>query len=936
MGLTRIRAEQISNIDYKQAVRVVSTTNVTLSGGAPVVVDGVTLTQGNRVLVTGQSTASQNGIYVVQTLGTGEDGTWIRATDANQTGEIEPGMVVMVTEGTTYADTPWKLITNGAIVIGTTALTFQQFSSGANVGGTDTNVQYNSSGNLAGSSNFTWSGTELYVNGAANITGNVTGNYFFGNGSQLSGIITSVANINNGTSNVSIDAVDANITMSVNGTANVVVVSTDLVNVNGNVQADYFLGNGSQLTGIQAGAVTTVANTAPVSPSQGDIWINSDTGSQYIYFTSDGNSQWAEMEADQSFSTAGSEVNLTAVNTDILPTANITYDIGNTTNRFRDIYLANSTIYLGEAQISATDGAIVLPANSTVGGAVVTAVPKITGFDYPGDDTAADPAGGQTILINGANFESGCVVYLDNAVISPVVFVSSSQLSFTAPAKATGTYSLYVINPDGSTALALPGMMYSGVPTWSTAAGSIGTPYETTSFATTLVATADSAVTYATAPGNTLPANLSLNSSTGNLTGTIPVTNNDTTYTFSVRATDAELQDTDRQFSVTYRTDVVTWNSPANASSYTWGVGIANTVPLNATSAAGKSISYTVESGSLPANVSISGNLITGSPGNIQSNTAVVIRATAASTNRTSDRTLYFTVEPAAPTSVEYLVVAGGGPGGGGGSTSGGYNGGGGAGGLLFGNTAISTGVAYTITVGAGGGGFGGVNPGSNSVFSTITALGGGWGSMSNYQAGSGGSGGGGWSSRPPGSGTAGPPRQGYNGGQASSNYSGGGGGGAGMVGGGGANGSASQGFYVPRTEYVGPRGGDGLADASLGSMLSATSTGENVNSTWYVAGGGAGGTGGAGHFGGYGGGGTGGHGYGNGSTTAGMPNTGGGGGGGSYGAPGFGNNGGSGVVVIRYPDSFPAAAATTGSPTVTTAGGYRYYKFTGSGTITW
>ena len=35
MGLTRIRAQQISNIDYKQSVRVVTTTNITLAGGAP-------------------------------------------------------------------------------------------------------------------------------------------------------------------------------------------------------------------------------------------------------------------------------------------------------------------------------------------------------------------------------------------------------------------------------------------------------------------------------------------------------------------------------------------------------------------------------------------------------------------------------------------------------------------------------------------------------------------------------------------------------------------------------------------------------------------------------------------------------------------------------------------------------------------------------------
>jgi hypothetical protein len=39
--------------------------------------------------------------------------------------------------------------------------------------------------------------------------------------------------------------------------------------------------------------------------------------------------------------------------------------------------------------------------------------------------------------------------------------------------------------------------------------------------------------------------------------------------------------------------------------------------------------------------------------------------------------------------------------------------------------------------------------------------------------------------------------------------------------------------------------------------------------------------------------------------------------------------------VVIRYPDTYLAATSTTGSPSTVTSGGYRYYKFTGDGTIT-
>ena len=66
---------------------------------------------------------------------------------------------------------------------------------------------------------------------------------------------------------------------------------------------------------------------------------------------------------------------------------------------------------------------------------------------------------------------------------------------------------------------------------------------------------------------------------------------------------------------------------------------------------------------------------------------------------------------------------------------------------------------------------------------------------------------------------------------------------------------------------------------------------------------------------------------------------SGGGGGGSGYfsgGSPrGKGGNGGSGVVIIKYPDLFNEPTSTTGSPTVTNTGGYRIYKFTSSGTIT-
>lgn len=108
----------VNGTDWKQSVRAISTTNITLSGTQTV--DGVSLIAGDRILVAGQSTASANGIYVVAA------GAWSRSTDADGAGEVTANMAVFVEEGTTNADTQWRLTTNNPITIWTTSLTFAQ------------------------------------------------------------------------------------------------------------------------------------------------------------------------------------------------------------------------------------------------------------------------------------------------------------------------------------------------------------------------------------------------------------------------------------------------------------------------------------------------------------------------------------------------------------------------------------------------------------------------------------------------------------------------------------------------------------------------------------------------------------------------------------------------------------------------------------------
>ena len=223
MGLTRISATQISNSDYKQSVRVVTTTNITLAGGAPNTVDSVGLATNDRILVAGQSTGSQNGLYYVQTVGSGSTGTWVRTTDANTTGQISDGMLVTVGQGTNYADTVWELTTNDPITIDTTSLTFIQTDGSNSIKSGNSNVSVTTNGNVtissAGTANvFVISSTGGYIAGTLSATGNITGNYILGNGSQLTGIAGggSGSSITNGTSNVSV-AASGNVTVGVAG-----------------------------------------------------------------------------------------------------------------------------------------------------------------------------------------------------------------------------------------------------------------------------------------------------------------------------------------------------------------------------------------------------------------------------------------------------------------------------------------------------------------------------------------------------------------------------------------------------------------------------------------------------------------------------------------------------------------------------------------------
>jgi hypothetical protein len=184
-----------------------------------------------------------------------------------------------------------------------------------------------------------------------------------------------------------------------------------------------------------------------------------------------------------------------------------------------------------------------------VPGSGTSSSPTVTSITYTGDDTATNVAGGDTVTINGTNFAIGVNVLIGEVQVNQVTRVSATQLTFAAPANVAGSYIIYVINPDGSAAISVPGIQYSGVPAWNTVAGSLGTSNIQTSFSTTLAATGDAPISYAIVSGS-LPAGINLNTASGVISGTTSA-NTSTTYNFTVRATDAQNQDTTRAFSLT-------------------------------------------------------------------------------------------------------------------------------------------------------------------------------------------------------------------------------------------------------------------------------------------------------------------------------------------------------------------------------------------------
>ena len=303
MALTRPKYSSILDTDFKVSCKVATTgSDIALTGGAPSSLDSEPLSVGDRVLVRDQSLSWQNGIYVVSVVGTGSNGTWVRARDFAASNNVTSGIMIPVTQGTTRGGRIYLLTTPDPITLGATNLTFTDvtFAAANTVNITNSAAAISTiTGALtvAGGAGITgniYAGGNANITGIANVTGNVvggnlttggvlsvTGNANVGNLGTATAIITTgnITTVNsglmqNGNSNIAITA-NGNITFTATSNATMVVTSTG-ANISGtaNITGASDIGGNLTVAGnLIVNGTTTTLNTSTLDVEDLNITV---------------------------------------------------------------------------------------------------------------------------------------------------------------------------------------------------------------------------------------------------------------------------------------------------------------------------------------------------------------------------------------------------------------------------------------------------------------------------------------------------------------------------------------------------------------------------------------------------------------------------------------------------------------------------------------
>ena len=234
----------------------------------------------------------------------------------------------------------------------------------------------------------------------------------------------------------------------------------------------------------------------------------------------------------------------------ISPRSGTTVTLGDSGDTFTGSQTVANAALQGSGQITINGQAVALGGSITLTTETRPTFSSITPSTIENTQTTCVIAGGSFVsvpLVTAINSSTGAQVVADE-----VAFNSASQITVKFTLPVDGTYKLYIENPDGNAVQTAAVLTVSDVPAWVTGAGSLGSFSGGDNIGTiTLTATNSTGMTV---QSGSLPGGITLNSGSGSstLTGTESGASSDTTFNFTIRATDAEGQTADRAFSLTF------------------------------------------------------------------------------------------------------------------------------------------------------------------------------------------------------------------------------------------------------------------------------------------------------------------------------------------------------------------------------------------------
>ena len=286
------------------------------------------------------------------------------------------------------------------------------------------------------------------------------------------------------------------------------------------------------------GSSVTASDTAPTSPSDGDMWFNSTSLKMFVYYADGSSSQWVPASPQQAGpSSAGGSSVTSYANLAAFPSSgNTDGDIG--------FDIAEKSAYIWDGtewdRFSGKPPATISSVNPTF---------------YNGET-------GQVITLNGTGFAIGDVVDFITADTATVIRASSSSIlsatSMTATTPqaftvANGPLSIRHTSSTNDITSLVDAVSTGSSPVWTTPAGTLGSFTKDAVLDITVAATdpdAGQAITYSEVSGS-LPPGTSFSS--GDITGSITTASisADTTYSKVLAASDPLGNIVNRTFDIT-------------------------------------------------------------------------------------------------------------------------------------------------------------------------------------------------------------------------------------------------------------------------------------------------------------------------------------------------------------------------------------------------